>query len=413
MFSFSILGAVLAATTTTSTVFASPTFQHSQHKERDDCLVAPTTTTRDVPVVSATYAAGASSTILATAAPGTKVAPKVLLWANTFEFGYLDHYNFTTLVQGPMLESVFACTPDFEICKIECGQVIVSAAQITSVFLIPGVDLSKTYVIISGTGGVNPKYATAGGAAIGTFGIQWEWGGMFLGDDLPANFSGQYFHSYAQRSPEAYPFTVGTEVYKLNEVLVDHFYEIGSQVLYEDVDATSQTLRQTYEYDAARAPPSLVKCDIVSSQIYWHGVVAGENVEYYSDIVTTGLGRPCHTNQDDTGRLAGLFIGAVHEKLDFSRVSMIKAFSNFDRQPPQLTAYQSRFFVGEAATEAGLNNAWNSIIAIVDDIVQKWEDMYAEGIKPNTYFGDLQERLGGTSDFGTTAGAAPGSVQGA
>jgi len=260
--------------------------------------------------------------------------------------------------------------------------------------------------------GVNPKYATAGGAAISTFGVQWEWGGMFLGADLPANFSGQYFYSYAQTSPDKYPSTVGSEVYKLNEALVDRFYLSGRNVTYEDVGESSQALRATYEYEAARRAPFLARCDTVSAQVYWHGNVAGENVEYYTNVITQGKARPCHTNEDDQGRLLALFLGAVHKKIDWNRVSMIKAFSNFDRPPPQLTAYQSRYFVGEAATEPGLRNTWKSIIAVVDDVFANWDTIFEAGIKPNRYVGDLKERLGGTSDFGTTAGAAPGSVQG-
>lgn len=92
---------------------------------------------------------------------------------------------------------------------------------------------------------------------------------------------------------------------------------------------------------------------------------------------------------------------------------MIKAFSNFDRPPPHLTAYQSRFYVGEGTTEPGLRNSWRTIVAVVDDVLENWGIIFEAGIKPNTYMGDLRERLGGTSDFGTTAGAAPGSVQGA
>lgn len=236
---------------------------------------------------------------------------------------------------------------------------------------------------------------------------------MFLGTDLPANFSGQYFSSYAQDAPYKYPSTVGTEVYKLNEALVDRFYSVGSKVTYEDISKASQKLRTTYVYDAAKQAPFLARCDTVSAQTYWHGNVAGENVEYYANVITTGKARPCNTNQDDQGRLVALFLGAVHKKIDFGRVSMIKAFSNFDRPPPHLTAYQSRFYVGEGTTEPGLRNSWRTIVAVVDDVLENWGIIFEAGIKPNTYMGDLRERLGGTSDFGTTAGAAPGSVQGA
>lgn len=381
-------------------------------------LLALATTTlcesisRDVTTTTVIAAVSSSSSSLTVATPGTPVSPKVLLIANEFEFGYLDAYNFTTQYTGVLFDQTFACTEDGAICKLECGQELVSASQITALMMIPGVDLKKTYVIITGTGGVNPKYGTAGGAAISTFGIQWEWGSMFLGDDLPANFSGQYFASYAQLSPDKYPVTVGSEVYKLNEALVDRFYATGSKVTYEDVSETSQGLRATYEYDAAKQDPFLARCDTVSAQVYWHGNVAGENVEYYSNVITNGQARPCNTNEDDQGRLLALFLGAVHHMVDFGRVSMIKAFSNFDRPPPQLSAYQSRFYVGEGATEPGLRNAWKSIIVIVDDVLENWDSVFDAGIKPNTYMGDIKGTLGGVCDFNSTASAAKGPVQG-
>ncbi|KAH8692006.1 purine nucleoside permease-domain-containing protein [Talaromyces proteolyticus] len=396
-----LLGISLAAL-----VLADPVKSHTSCHDSSVTVTATTTVTVSA-AVSTT-----SSSLLTTAAPGTPVSPKILIIANEFEFGYLEAYNFTTLYTGALFEQVFACTADGTICKLECGQELVSASQITSLLLIPGVDLTKSYIIITGTGGVNPKYGTAGGAAISTFSIQWEWGDMFLGADLPVNFSGQYFSSYAQDAPYKYPVTVGTEVYKLNEALVDRFYKVGSTVAYQDVPPFLQDLRATYEYDMAKQAPFLARCDTVSSQIYWHGSVAGENVEYYSNVITTGQARPCNTNEDDQGRLLALFLGAVYKRIDFGRVAMIKAFSNFDRPPPQLTAYQSRFFVGEAATEPGLRNSWKTIEAVVDDVLENWETIFETGIKPNTYMGDLFGTLGGKCDFSLPASAAPGSVQG-
>ncbi|CRL30945.1 Purine nucleoside permease [Penicillium camemberti] len=197
------------------------------------CQKATTVTT--TAAIAATTSASATSS-LATATPGTPLSPKVLLIANTFEFGYLEEYNFTTVYTGDLFEKVFACTADGTVCKLACGQELVSASQITSLLLIPGVDLTKTYIIITGTG-----------------------------TDLPANFSGQYFSSYAQDAPYKYPSTVGTEVYKLNEALVDRFYSVGSKVTYEDVSKASQKLRTTYVYDAAKQAPFLARCDTVSA----------------------------------------------------------------------------------------------------------------------------------------------------
>lgn len=156
--------------------------------------------------------------------------------------------------------------------------------------LMPGLDLTKTYIIITGTGGVNPKVATAGGASIARFSVQWEWGNMFLGSDLPANFSGQYFFAYGRDDPSLYPYLVGTEIYELNLALADRFYDIGSKPAYVEVDPALQQLRAMYEYAPAHRSPFLARADVVSAQAYWHGTVAGENIEYYTKLLTNGTG---------------------------------------------------------------------------------------------------------------------------
>lgn len=367
-------------------------------------------TSTSVNTISTTSTTSAAATY--TAPVGTLSKPKVLLIGNTFEFTYLTGFSFTTAYTGPLLDSVYACTSDGEICKLECGQELVSAQQITALLLIPGMDFTETYTFITGTGGVNPKYGTAGGACISQYSVQWEWGSMFLGNDLPANFSGQYFYSYAEASPSEYPSLVGTEVYELNSALVDRFYNLTANTPFEEVESSLQTLRSTYQYAPARRSPFLVKCDVVSSQIYWHGNISGENVEYYTNIITSGAAKPCNTNQDDQGRVAALVAGAKHDLLDFGRVSMIKAFSNFDRPPPQLTAYQSRYFVGEAATEPGLHNSWNVIKIATKDILAHWKGLYKKGIVAPNYIGDAKGSLGGTPPFVRNASTVAGSVQG-
>lgn len=133
----------------------------------------------------------------------------------------------------------------------------------------------------------------------------------------------------------------------------------------------------------------------------------------YANIVTSGAAKPCNTNQDDQGRLLGLAGAAEAGLLDFSRVAMIKAFSNFDRPPPQLSAYQSRYYVGEAATGPGLRNAWSVIRGVVADVLEHWEDVYEDGISALSYVGDAKGTLGGTPPFVQNSTAVAGSVQGA
>lgn len=114
---------------------------------------------------------------------------------------------------------------------------------------------------------------------------------------------------------------------------------------------------------------------------------------YYTNVVTSGAAKPCNTNEDDQGRLVALVGGAKHGLLDVGRVSMIKAFSNFDRPTPQLTAFQSRNEVGEGATVPRLTNSWAVIMAAIGDIVDKWEDVYDSGIAAHNYIGDAKGSL--------------------
>jgi purine nucleoside permease len=340
------------------------------------------------------------------------LAPNVLFIANAFEFSYLEGYNFSTAYNfsdSYMTQGTFNCTDDGETCMLAIGQELVSAMAITVLQLIPHLDLSKTYIIITGTGGVNPKYATAGGVTISRYSVQWEWGNMFLGDDLPANFSGQYFFAYGQDFPDIYPYVVGTEVYELNNALANRFYDLTSSLEYEEVEPALQEIRAKYEYAAARRSPFLARCDVVSAQVYWHGEVAGNNVEYYTNLVTNGTGKYCHTNEDDQGRIAALLLGAVHKKVDFGRIAMVKAFSNFDRPAPGTTAYQSRFLIGESATTPGLQNAWKTIKIIANDITANWGTVYKKGIEPDNYIGDGCAKLGGTPGKYTTIMISPKS----
>jgi purine nucleoside permease len=158
----------------------------------DNASTIETTTTIPPTIPSATCSSTDEAPALTTTivSYGSSVEPKVLFIANEFEFEYLIGYNFTTQYTGPLLDSTFACTADGETCMFACRQELVSASQLTALFLVPGIDLSKTYIFVTGTGGVNPRYGTAGGVAISRYSVQWEWGGMFLGSELPKNFSG-------------------------------------------------------------------------------------------------------------------------------------------------------------------------------------------------------------------------------
>lgn len=84
---------------------------------------------------------------------------------------------------------------------------------------------------------------------------------MSLGSDLPANFSDQYFHSYAQDAPAKYSSFVDTERNELNEALEDRLYGLAANMTFGKEDDSLQKLSSTYIYAPARRAPFLAKFD--------------------------------------------------------------------------------------------------------------------------------------------------------
>ncbi|KAJ5560336.1 hypothetical protein N7513_002735 [Penicillium frequentans] len=233
-----------------------------------------------------------------------------------------------------------------------------------------------------------------------------DFANLFLGSDLPANFSDMYF--YANNPINEYPSLVGYEVFEFNNDLLERFYTLSQNVTLLEVNPTLQWYRTLYQYDVARQPPSVTKGASESSNFWWSGDVAAANVEYYVDLLTNGTANYANTNNDDMGRTLALFFGALRKKLDFSRIAMVKSNSNYDRPPPGYSAYYNRYVIEEIIAEAepdytdysNMYNAWTVLAVLVDDILENWESSYLAGISASNYIGDPFARLGGIPNFG-------------
>ncbi|SCU79781.1 LANO_0A07470g1_1 [Lachancea nothofagi CBS 11611] len=320
-----------------------------------------------------------------------KIAPKVMLAANAAELAYIKEFNFTTVVQTEF-NDIVACTNDYQICQFNATTQIKAAIAWTSLMNSRAFDFTQTYFLVSGTGGANPRVAAAGGVAISRFVMQFERGSMFFGSDLPENFTGNYFWAGGQ-TPSVYPSLVDTELFEFNTDLIDRIFDLSKDLEMTEISDDLIAYREKYEYPAARRSPFIAKCDTVASNAYWHGDVAATNVENYVRLLSNGTANYCNTNQDDTGRAAAMFHAARNGKLDFSRVAFVKAFSNYDRPPPSMTAYQTRM-MGDSATDVGLKNSWKVVLTFVDDVLNNWSSMYANGIQATGYVGDICDSMG-------------------
>ena len=85
--------------------------------------------------------------------------------------------------------------------------------------------------------------------------------------------------------------------------------------------------------------------------------------------------------------------------VDFARIIIMRTASDFDRPPPQFSAYPHFFF--EISGGFGPSSAiYLAGIEIVKGIRNEWTSTFEKGIKPTDYVGDIFGTLEGVPDFG-------------
>jgi len=227
-----------------------------------------------------------------------------------------------------MLFPFVHCVRDHSICQVTTGEAeINAAATMAAVALSPRFDFSKTYFLIAGIAGVNPKYSTLGGVALAKYAVQVALQYEFDAREMPDNFSSGYF-PYGTSEPNQYPrITYGTEVMELNEALRDVAYSFASKArLADNVDAMGYRAkyRVVENFLAATRQPSVVKCDSATSDVYYSGTLLSEAFENITAAWTNGSGIYCMTAQEDNAILEVLVRMAMEKLVDFSRVILLR-----------------------------------------------------------------------------------------
>jgi len=262
------------------------------------------------------------------------------------------------------------CT-DSGVCVMTTGMGHANAAASTmALVLSPQFDLSRTYFIVTGIAGIDPEIGTLGSAAwaryLVDFGLQQE----FDATEAPPQWPGGYVGIGAP-DPRAKPkLEYGTEVFQLDEALLQRALALSRGARLEDND-TAAAYRKQYPQAAAQAAPAVLQCDTLAGDTWWHGQKLGERAAAWTRLLTDGKGRYCTTQQEDNATYEALRRGAAAGRLDLHRVAVLRTGANFDRphsgQTPQesLNAQSGGFPIATA-------NLYRAAWPLVAEIVARW-----------------------------------------
>ncbi|PON30934.1 hypothetical protein TGAM01_v200354 [Trichoderma gamsii] len=349
--------------------------------------------------------------------PSSVLSPKVFIISMFDPEGQIWHDNFiqsglgnlsSRVITTPGLSMLYTrifCTQTGTVCQLTVGEgEINSAVSMTALILSSRFNLTQTYFLLAGIAGVNPRYATIGSVALARYSVQVALQYEIDPRSLPGDWPTGYI-PYGRTYPFEYPcITYGTEVFELSANLRDAAYNFTQRAKLVDADEPRR-YRALYgsmgeSYRMAVRPPSVVKCDGATSDVYYSGEKLARAFENTTALWTNGTGAYCMSAQEDNAILEVLVRFAIEGFVDFSRIIAMRTGSNFDRPPPSLSDWEHLTRADQNGFHIAIANLYNAGIEIVRGILDNWNCTFEKGVAPANYIGDIFGSLGGHPDFG-------------
>jgi purine nucleoside permease len=313
------------------------------------------------------------------AAPVSPLEVKVLI-INMFglEAGpWLDALKPNREIRVPGLPGdhpVVKCTAD-AVCEIVTGMGYANAAaSMTAVLYSGAFDLRRTYMIIAGIAGIDPERGTIGSAAWARYLVDGGIAHEIDAREMPHDWQAGYFGVLTDGPGQLPKIEYGTEVFHLDEALLQKALLLSKSVVLEDTEAL-RAYRRHYPGAPANQPPAVIQCDTLSSDTWWAGDRLGERARRWTRLLTGGKGVYCTSQQEDNATLNALTRGSQSGLVDLKRIAVLRSASDFDRPYPHQGVLES-LQAQRALTDAGRVSAANLVHAampLVEAIAQHWD----------------------------------------
>lgn len=220
------------------------------------------------------------------------------------------------------------------LCNLTTGMGYANAAASVTALLHSGkFDFSSTYIVVAGIAGINPELGTVGSAAwarwVVDYGLAWELDPR----EMPAGWDNGYFGINTKGPGEKPPLDYRTEVFHLNDTLVDKAYALSKKAkLLDSPEAIA--FRAKFPSGPARQPPQVIQCDTMSGNTWFAGTRLGQRATQWTTLMTDGAGRYCTTQQEDNATLEAFRRADALGLADFQRVAILRTGADFDRPHP-------------------------------------------------------------------------------
>jgi purine nucleoside permease len=312
--------------------------------------------------------------------------PVKVMIVNTFQLEaapWLAQRSWVREIRVPGLTAdspTVRCDAD-QVCQLTTGMGHANAAASMMAVLYSGLfDLSRAYFLIAGIAGIDPSRGTIGSVAWVRYVVDIGLAQEIDGRELPRGWQDGYFGVETDGPDQKPKFEYGTEVFRLDEPLLQAALALSHGVQLEDSEDV-RAYRAHYPSAPANAPPQVIQCDTVSADTWWSGARLSDHARRWMRLLTDQAGVYCTTQEEDNATLTALTRASQSGLIDLKRVAVLRSGSDFDRPGPHQSAFEGlraqRALRGAIRISTG--NLARAGMPLVQAIVQHW-DLWQNGV---------------------------------
>ncbi len=257
-----------------------------------------------------------------------------------------------------------------------------AAASIMALGLDLRFDLTQAFWLISGVAGVDPARTSLGSVVLPEWVVDGNLAHEIDPREIPPDWPDGLVaigKTQPYQAPRQARFN-GDDgiIFHLNPALVAWAFRLTKAMELFDKPNMEARRRQFQPAETAHRAPHVVRGDELSSATFWHGRLLGERARRWLDYQTDGRGVYAVTAMEDTGTLQSLTFLASAGKVDFGRVLIARAASNYDRQRTGISAAESLVETNVTTYSAylpALENAYRVGGRIVQALLAGWPEM--------------------------------------
>ncbi len=250
-----------------------------------------------------------------------------------------------------------------------------SAASVMALGLDPRFDLSHAYWLVAGIAGGDPADTTLGSAVWSEWVIDADLAYEIDAREIPSDWPTGYL-PWGKTQPFEEPTRNRGEAFRINANLRDWAYELTKDIKLTDSPRMAAYRARFSEFPRAQQPPSVMKGDTMSGSTFWHGRKLNGWANEWTRYWSQGQGNYVTCAMEDTGTLQALTQLSKARRVDLNRVMVLRAVTDFDSPPADMTAAESlvrgRNGAYFAYTEA-LEAAHRTGSRVVREIVTNWK----------------------------------------